>query len=79
MKIDRNITRDAYLIIFNCTGFKTSSTIIKVIFPCPYEFFIKPESKDFPENANINTVSIYIYIYIYIYSNSMESIAKMGT
>jgi hypothetical protein len=33
---------------------KTSRTIIKVIFPCPNEFFTKPESEDFAENTQIN-------------------------
>ena len=43
-----------YLIISKCMRLKTSRTIIKVIFPCPNEFFTKPESEDFAENTKIN-------------------------
>jgi hypothetical protein len=45
---------EIYLIISECMCLKTSSRIIKVIFPCPNEFFTKPETEDFAENIKIN-------------------------
>jgi hypothetical protein len=45
---------EIYLIISECMCLKTSSRIIKVIFPCPNEFFTKPETEDFAENTKIN-------------------------
>jgi len=48
------LSEEIYLIISECMCLKTSSTIIKVIFPCLNEFFIRSETEDFAENTKIN-------------------------
>lgn len=44
-----------YLIISKRMRLKTSCTIVEVIFPCPNEFFIEPESEDFAERTRISS------------------------
>ena len=55
-----------YLIISKSTSLETSSTIIKIILPCPNELFIESESKNFAITSRYRILNFLQAKYSYI-------------